>query len=361
MKTLTRQQEERAREVHRNATVVDGVMAPRHVQEYFDRMKSAGVTGSVVLVPLPSEGSFRTYPFAALEYICRNYRWIDSSQGKAIFATSVEDIRRAKREGKAAIIFNSQDGRIIGEDLDFLNIFNKLGIKIMQLAHVKRNLIGDGTYVRREAGLSYFGEEVVREMNRLRMLIDVAHCAKQTTLEAIELSSAPTIFSHANARALCDNIRNKSDEEIKALAKKGGVIGLLPVAPMCETSPGVWPTTDDFLKHVRYIVELVGIDHVGISLDIDEPGHPKEVDVDPWGHVARVSWPEEVRTSPGLIREPYLEWAPPIGYPLAKGMEDISCYPNITRGLVAEGYSDEEIAKILGGNWLRVFEKVWGN
>jgi membrane dipeptidase len=192
--------------------------------------------------------------------------------------------------------------------------------------------------VEHDQGLTPFGEQVVMEINHIGVLIDLSHVGPQTTMETIEQSTAPCAFTHTCAHALFPHVRNKTDEQLHALADKGGVIGIAAYSPFYHH----WrrPTLDDYLTQIAYMVDLVDINHVGIGLDL-------VFDRDPAYHAQVKHRYPEVVTS--------FRWD--TIYPTE--LESITRLPNITRGLVHRGYSDQEIAKILGANFLRLFEQVW--
>jgi membrane dipeptidase len=254
------------------------------------------------------------------------------------------DIEKAKREGKFGVIMGSQNADILGGSLSLLPVYKRLGVRIIQLNYYEQNLLGEGFNERTDSGLSNFGLEVVKEMNRLGLVIDVSHCGDQVTMDAINYSKDPVMITHANARALCPHKRNKTDQQIKALAEKDGVIGLNAYSILCEVRKDIRPTLEDLLDMADYIVRLVGPDYVSLGLDLS------------------------FRT-----KESYMQWeqlypnlVPKWGmfgrniFQTDDGTVDVTLFPEITKGLVARGYSDDDIEKILGLNFLRVFKEVCG-
>jgi membrane dipeptidase len=206
------------------------------------------------------------------------------------------------------------------------------------LTYQNRNLVGYGCNEKNDCGLTRFGENVVKEMNRLGLLIDLSHVGTKTTMNAIELSEKPCAFTHTCARSLFDHIRNKSDEQLQALSEKGGVIGIAAYSPFYHHTKR--PKVEDYLDQIDYMVELVGIDHIGIGLD-------QVYGRDPAFHEnVKQTYPEVVMS---------YQWD--TIYP--EGLEDITKLPKITEGLVKRGYSKRDIKKILGENFLQLFEKVW--
>jgi len=182
-----------------------------------------------------------------------------------------------------------------------------------------------------------------RNFNRLGLVIDLSHCGDQVTMDAIKYSRDPILIKHSNPRALVDHPRNKTDEQIKALAEKGGAIGMCGYSLFCQVRKGVRPTFKDYLTLIDYTVKLVGVDHVGLGVDIAI-----------WGEEEFEAW---ARVSPGL--RPEGGWHERCVFTDEEGWDDISQLPQITKGLVAHGYSDQDIEKILGLNFLRVFKEVW--
>ena len=204
----------------------------------------------------------------------------------------------------------------------------------------------NGCFERRDEGLSNFGLDAVREMNQLGILIDLSHVGDRTTLEAIEASEKPVAITHANARAYHNHPRNKQDEALKLLAEKGGVIGACSFCPFLPT--GFDSTVEDYINAIDDMVERIGIDHVAIGTDTtqDQP-------LSFWHYISAqqgTKYPSTFTNTSWRYEE--LSFQP-------KGMEKPDEFPNLAETLVTRGYSSQEITKILGGNWLRVFQDVW--
>ena len=251
-----------------------------------------------------------------------------------------EDIRKAKKEGKQLVMAQFEP-QTIGLRLDRIDTLYGLGVRMMLLTFNSRNYVGDGCGERTNSGLSYFGLDVVERMNKVGMMIDLSHCGDQTTLDTIEASKDPVQFNHTGARALNPKCKRlKTDEQMKALAEKGGLMGISAVPNQLSNarSQGV----QDMLNHIDYAVKLIGIDHVAIGLDNvfgDQVAH----------HRAGAKTVFLLSRIGQELNADYME-----------GIESPEEWPNITRGLVSRGYSDQEIEKIIGGNALRIIEQVVG-
>ena len=293
----------------------------------------------------------------AADNISRTDLIIDKLRADLTKATCAEDIRRAKKEGKHAILYNFQNTTAIGggavwdRELDNLDLFYGLGVRIIQLTYNFRNFVGDGCTERYESGLSYFGVDVVERMNQLGMLVDTGHCGYLTTLDAVEVSKTPAIASHTGCRGVYDYPRSKTDEELQAIAEKGGYVGIYTIDGFLAKGGG---TIRDFLDHIDYAVNLIGVDHVGIGADAFlHPKTPKRFlekmdrEESRWGGFWVQDWVEASALAVAMVecRVGSLVW---------------TNWPYFTVGLVSRGYSDQEIQKIIGGNFLRILEKVIG-
>ena len=335
---LTPEQEERASSLHQASIIVDGMQASEFTDVYFRTVRNAGVTATIVTV------AWKQNLHETLKLIWDWRKKINKNAEVALFADSVDDILKAKSERKVAYLFGFQNTQPLEGDVDLLEIYKDLGVRIIQLTYNEKNLVGCGCSEQTDTGLTRFGIKVIERMNELRILVDLSHVGDRTTARAIELAELP-VFSHANARSVCNNVRNKPDEQLKAIAAKGGIIGVNAYPSFVKrtrTELGERPSVDDLLDHVDYLVKLAGIDHVGIALDLIENAPEEEFALlasnpEMWG-----------------LPNPQGKYEYPIG------IEGISDIMNITRGLVARGYTDTEIKKIMGENWLRVLRKTEG-
>lgn len=224
--------------------------------------------------------------------------------------------------------------------MTLLPILYKLGVRVIQLTYNEANAIGSGCLEPRDNGLTSFGSQLIQAMNRLGILIDLSHVGWQTSKDSVNVSEYPVAITHGNPFSMKGLSRNKPDDLIRMVGEKGGVIGATPFAAFCKSAPGKRPTLEDFLDQLDYLVQLVGVDHVGIGTDKFE-GKTKE------------EYISEVQTRyPKLIQTPF-------EHRHVEGFSHITQFPRITEGLIARGYSDEDCGKILGGNFLSLFGKVW--
>jgi membrane dipeptidase len=257
------------------------------------------------------------------------------------------DIDCAKQQARLGIFFHLQGTDPIEDNLDLIDLYKALGVGIVQLAYNVRNKVGDGCEERTDAGISHFGIKLIRRLNDARVIVDCSHTGLRTSLEAVECSAAPVVLSHSNPASVYRTSRNVDNELIDAIARSGGIIGIAGFPGMI--GPSATPSLDDFVNHVDAVVQRVGIDHVGLGIDyyIGQAGIGND-EAGPRMY--------EQMTRSGAWSAAYPR--PPHHYP--KGIEDPRCLPNLTRRLLERGYSEADVRKVLGRNWLRVMQNVWG-
>lgn len=273
-------------------------------------------------------------------------RWlVKRIPDKCILVSTTTDINQAKREGKVAIINGWQGAEPLLDDYRWIEVFQEFGLRILQFTYNHGNLLGAGCLEPRDGGLTFSGIEMVRACNERGIVTDCSHAGERTSLDMIERSDKPCIFSHSNPSGVRNNPRNISDEQIKACATRGGVIGCTTFADFVgDTAGGRQPTLKEWVKCVDYVVKLVGIDHVGIGGDIScNPGGAVW-----WDNDTKRRYPEICGGMTFNIHQ--IEG---LGHSHAN-------FSLLVAALLESGYGDEDIAKILGRNWLRVFDQVWG-
>ncbi len=255
---------------------------------------------------------------------------------------SADDILQAKRDGKVGIVFGWQNASPIENDLDRLALFHALGVRIIQITYNERNLLGNGCYERSDDGLSKFGIDAITEMNRLGILVDLSHVGDRTTVEAVDVSQKPVACTHAHARSFVSHVRNKTDEALKLIAQKGGVIGANAFPIFLRN--GFQSNVQDYVDAIDDLVERIGVDHVGIGTDYTQDQSKAFFD-----------W---IFSQQGTkYQENPIPFPDPVVHP--KGMETTDKLSNVAQELLKRGYSPADVTKVLGGNWLRLFREVW--
>ncbi len=265
-------------------------------------------------------------------------------QDMVVLATTTEDIVRAKANGQIAFIVSLEGAAMIENELDRIDILYGLGVRCLGIAYSEANALGSGLKEPHDGGLTTFGRQAVRRMNRLGIAIDISHSGDRTSMDTIETSDKPIFITHAGARALWNSNRLKPDEIIKACAAKGGVIGIeaAPHTTISQKNPR--HSIESFMEHFEYCADLVGIEHVAFGPDVLFGDHV--------GLHTTLSEALSIGASRGKLEYPKVEWVDGLESPA-------EAFPNIVRWLVTHGYSDEDITKVVGGNIMRVLKEVW--
>ena len=367
---------ERARKLHFSSIVLD--THDDTTQRFFTKDFDIGKRNpdGAIDIPRMREGGMNAIFFSiwidgrimgppavqkALDQIDAVHENVNRYAKDLVFCRTAEEVRRAHAQGKIAALIGVEGGHMIGNDIRVLRMFGDLGVRYMTLTHFYNDEWADSSTAKPEHnGLTDFGKDIVREMNRQGIMVDISHVSDKTFYDALEVSKAPLIASHSSCRALCNHVRDMSDDMIKALAAKGGVIQINYEKSFIDQgykdaqeklSGGVVTLIDTLRKecgdeqgcmerkmaalekqavaegklphvswerivdHIDHAVKLAGADHVGLGSDFDGANMPE-------------------------------------------GMEDCTHLPQITEALMRKGYSDDDIRKILGGNLLRVMEQT---
>jgi len=289
---------------------------------------------------------------AANELIGRAYGVVDALGGVVEVVRRADEIERVHRTGRHGILLDFQNTTPFGEDLDRVQHFYQLGVRMVQLTYNLRNLVGDGCTETSQGGLSYFGRELVRRLNEARILVDVSHCSERVGWDALALSTVPVIVSHSTSKAVCYHDRGKTDELAKAVADRGGYFGVVVIPGFLSDRAEV--SLDAFADHVEHLVNVCGIDHVGIGTDKMGPGPGTE---------SLVEYPASLpERTPGSFN--WSGFRPKehrlLGDHVLRGYETFGDWPNLTVALAERGFTEEELRKLLGLNYLRVFREVCG-
>lgn len=323
---------ERAAELHRSALVWDDHGGFGYTKasalDALERWRAAGIDY------LSINAGYDVMPWTKTLEATSQYRhWVRTHPELFVQVEKIADVDSARREGKLAVAFDLEGMNALNGDIGMVDLYYRLGVRQMLFAYNRNNLAGGGCHDE-DVGLTDFGRDVIREMNRLGMVVDCSHCSYRTSMEAIEASESPVIFSHANARALCDHERNIWDDQIKACAATGGVIGVTGVGIFLGPKG---PTVEHLVEHIDHMVALVGAEHVGFGMD--SVLHANKAH-QPFTR-SREYWPERQYPDSGT------GYVPP---------EEA---PRLTQALLDRGYSEQDIRGILGENFKRVAQTVW--
>ncbi len=331
------------KKLHYDSIIIDSCSF--FCEGYNDSLKASGLT--VLNITVPDTSDLRD---GALVHIADYYSVIRKDP-KLMLIETVDDILRAKKEDKVGIIVGFQEARPLAHYFleDMVDVFQRLGLRICILAYNERNFFADGCVEESNSGLSKMGRELIKAMNHKGIVIDLSHTGERSSLEAIELSEKPCIFSHSNPKVRSRQKRNITDEQIKKVAANGGVIGLTPYPPMNWDGGKVVPTVDDFLNNIDYVVNMAGIDHVGIGTDKEATlgAYPRNIIL------------RELETLPFSVGDYYNSFAGNGEAVNLEGFPALAFFPVFTQGLVDRGYDSVSVQKILGQNYLRIFREVW--
>jgi len=314
--------------------------------EYMDAWEAAGVT--CIFQNAGEEGMAISW---LLKRLARFTYVTDMMSNFVYKAATPDDIVAARKQNKHCLYFSGngvpipQDWISVEEELRFIRVFFQLGVRMMHLTYNRRNVIGDGCGEPSDGGLSDFGRAVIAEMNRIGLIVDVAHCGWQTSLEAAEVSNRPIVASHTTCAALHEHIRSKPDNVIRAIVDKGGLIGICCIPSFLGGKGDI----ARMMQHIKYVVKTFGADHVAIGTDIAYASRnsARENQKIPSRRKTRKAWeslwPEGSLTSGPRESRLSMAW---------------TNWPLFTVGLVQLGLSDSDIQKILGGNVIRVAREV---
>ena len=269
------------------------------------------------------------YLETALENIDQFLQEAPKSEGMISLVRTRADLPEQVRPGNIAFILHFEGGAPLQGSIHQLRNFYRLGLRSMQLTWNFRNELGDGVWESRtKGGLTNFGVEVIKEMNRLGMVVDLSHMNREGFFQALEAAGAPLIVSHSNACTMTDHPRNLADDQMKAIAEQGGLVGIFALPdPVAKKNAGL----EDLLKHVDYMVRLMGIEHVALGLDFIKSDGPRTL---------------KDRHHP-LHQRKYVT-----------DLEELEDMPKFVEGLMRHGYKEKEIALILGGNYIRVLKSI---
>jgi membrane dipeptidase len=318
--------------IHQHSIVIDGLIISKWDRSVFEDMRKGGLSAANCTVSV-WEG-FKD----SVANIADMKRLIRSNQDLLRLVRSTADIEIAKRTGKIGIILGFQNAHAFEDDLGTVEAFSDMGVRIVQLCYNTQNLIGTGCY-ERDGGLSGYGHEVIEEMNRVGIMIDLSHVGAKTSKQAIIASRKPVCYSHCLPSGLKAHPRNKSDEQLGFIASRGGFIGVTMFPPFLKR--GSEATVDDYVEAIGYVINVAGEDCVGIGTDFTQ-GHDERF----FDWIAHDKGRHRRLVDFGTVRNPV-------------GIRTHGELPNVTSAMQRAGWSDARIRKVLGENWLRVFKDVW--
>jgi membrane dipeptidase len=319
-------------------------------QMYLDMWRRSGVTAACGTY---SGGHKLSGAFeGAVKKIANAHAIIEACADEMMLVRNNAELERAHRENKRGIIIDFQNTLPVGDDLDLFNTFYGLGLRMVQLTYNLRNLVGDGCTETYQSGLTYYGRAMVEKLNELDILVDVSHCSEQVGWDAIDVSNSPVIVSHSSSKAVAEHDRGKSDEFARAIAEQGGYFGVVVIPGFIRDTPG--GSLDDVVKQVEHLVDVCGIDQVGLGTDKAGPG-PRTASMVEYPDSMPADLPDAFNWS-GFRT---VEHRQTPDYDM-EGFKQFGDWPNITVKLAEAGFNEEELRKLLGLNYQRVFKEVVG-
>ena len=320
--------------------IIDGLQYANWSEKIFRQMRQGGVDAVHVTVTY-----HETFRETVLRIEAWN-RWFERFPDLIFQGRIASDVALARATGRTAIFFGSQNPSCIEDDIGLVQVLHTLGLRFMQLTYNNQSLLATGCYEAEDMGLTRMGREVVAEMNRVGMVVDMSHSAERSTLEAIAHSTRPIAITHANPAAWHAARRNKSDTVLRALAESGGMLGF-SLYPH-HLKGGSACTLPEFCQMIARTAELMGIGHIGIGTDLCQDQPDSVVD---WMRSGR--WTKAVDYGEGSAAAP--------GFPpMPDWFTDNRHFGAIAAGLADVGMALDEVAAVMGGNWLRFFETSFG-
>jgi membrane dipeptidase len=319
---------------------IDALQYANWSEKIFRQMRAGGV--DAVHATITYHENFRE----TVLNIERWNRWFERHPNLIFQGFTADDIDLARQTGRTAIFFGSQNPSCIEDDIGLVEVLHRLGLRFMQLTYNNQSLLASGCYEAEDTGLTRMGREVVAEMNRVGMVIDMSHSGERSTLDAIAQSARPIAITHANPSSWHPALRNKSDTILRALAETGGMLGF-SVYPHHLRGGGDC-SLDGFCTMVARTADLMGIDNIGIGTDLCQDQPDSVVD---WMRAGR--WTKARDYGEGSAKNP--------GFPpMPDWFRDNRDFRKIETGLRAVGFSTDDVNAVMGGNWARFFRQSFG-
>lgn len=320
--------------------LIDGLQYANWSEKIFRQMREGGV--DAVHVTIAYHENFRETVLNIEQW----NRWFEQYPDLIMHGEWASDIDKARESGRTAIFFGFQNPSPIEDDIGLVEVLHKLGARFMQLSYNNQSLLATGCYEAEDPGITRMGRQVIKEMNRVGMVVDMSHSADRSTIEAADISERPIAITHANLHAWQPALRNKRDDVVRAVTQNGGMMGF-SLYPHHLKGKGDC-TVESFCQMVADAAERFGVDHFGIGSDLcqDQPDSVVE-----WMRVGR--WSKEIDYGEGSASAPGFPPMPP-------WFEDNRHFGNIAAGLGAVGFDAGEVGQLMGGNWYRFFAENFG-
>ena len=319
---------------------IDGLQYNNWSPEIFEQMKVGGV--DAVHVTIAYHENLRE---TILNLEAWN-RWFEMYPNRLMLGRTGDDVRSARETGRTAIFFGFQNPSPIEDDIGLVEIVHTLGARFMQLTYNNQSLLATGCYESHDSGITRMGKQVIKEMNRVGLVIDMSHSAERSKLEAIDLSARPIVISHANPSAWAPALRNKSDNVMKALAARGGMFGFSLYPHNLKDKSAC--TLESFCSMVARTADLVGVENLGMGTDLCQNQPDTVVE---WMRKGRYTkdtdYGEGSASNPGFP-------------PMPAWFKDNRDFDNVAAGLAAVGFNSHDVDALLGENWLRFFDQNFG-
>jgi len=322
---------------HKEILVIDGLQYCNWSRSIFEEMIQGGVTAVHVTI---------VYHEQIRETLMRIAEWnrlFELHTDLIMPVKSANDIELAKRLGKVGIIFGAQNCSPIEDDIGMVQVMRELNLMIMQLTYNNQSLLACGCYEKEDSGVTRFGRQVIKEMNRVGMIIDMSHSGERSTLDAIAISERPIVISHANPTSFHAAKRNKPDNVLKALAESGGLLGF-SLYPF-HLQNGSDCSLVQFCEMIAKTADLMGVDNIGLGSDLCQN---QPLAVLEWMRNGR--WAKVMDYGEGSASD--ADWPAPLSW-----FADSRDFPNITQGLLDRGFNKGEVGKIMGQNWFRFLKE----
>lgn len=320
--------------LHEEATVIDGLIVSKWSREVFEDMQRGGLTAANCTCSVWEgfEGSMH----AMGEW----KRWFREHADILVQVYDSSDIARAKAEGKVGIVLGWQNSSGFGDNLDTVALYAELGLRIVQFTYSTANLAGFGCMESQDGGITDFGRDLVAALNASRIAIDLSHVGARTSADVVRLSQQPVCYTHCAPSSLKAHSRNKTDEELRAIADRGGLVGVTMFPPFM--AKGSDSTLEDYVDTIEHVMQLCGEASVGIGTDFTVGVSPQDM----------LYFLRDKGVGRQLLQ--------PKGAVFPSDLCSLSHYPNLTAALQRRGWPESRIHAFLGGNWVRYLREVWG-